>query len=211
MSVRVKICGIRDEAMARIAAEAGADYIGLVFVPNTPRLVTVAQAARIGSALGGAGPKKVGLFVDATAEEMNTVAGTVGLDYLQLAGNESATIVGQLNYPVIKTLRCGGQQNVDELLSEMEGWHSVGATVLLDAPGINGGHGKLANWEFATAVARRYDVFLAGGLTPANVTAAVAFVQPWAVDVSSGVERERGVKDEGLIKEFIKMAKGAGR
>jgi phosphoribosylanthranilate isomerase len=209
--VQVKICGLRDVAMARVAAEAGADFIGLVFVPNTPRRVTVTQAAQIVSELASKRPNTVGLFVDASVAEMNDVADKVGLDYLQLAGNEALTIVSELNRPVIKTLRCGGQQYVDELLSEVESWHKTGATVLLDAPGINGGHGKLADWDFATAVTRRYDVLLAGGLTADNVSEAIKFVQPWAVDVSSGVERERGVKDATLISEFIKRAKGGWR
>ena len=205
-SARVKICGIRDAAMALVAAEAGADFIGLVFVPNTPRLVTVAQAVQIVKELGSDGPKKVGLFMDALADEINAVADTVGLDYVQLSGNEAPTLVAQLSRPVIKTVRCGGQ-HIDELLAEVEIWHKAEATVLLDAPGTAGGHGKLADWDNAAAVALRYPVILAGGLTPTNVAEAVALVQPWGVDVSSGVERERGVKDAALVRAFVKAAK----
>ncbi len=202
-TVKVKICGIRDAAMGLVAAEAGADLIGLVFVPNTPRLVTVTQAAQIVRELGSDGPKVVGLFMDASAEEINAVADAVGLDYVQLSGNEAPTLVAQLNRPVIKTVRCGGQQQIDELLAGVEIWHKAGATVLLDAPGTAGGHGKLADWDSAAAVAFRYPVILAGGLHPANVAEAIALVQPWGVDVSSGVERERGVKDATLVRAFI--------
>jgi phosphoribosylanthranilate isomerase len=208
VTTRVKICGIRNPEMALIAAEAGADFIGLVFVPATPRQVSVAQAAQIVRALGSDGPRAVGLFLDATAEEMNAVAAAVGLNYIQLSGDEPPTLAAQLNRPLIKTLRCGGQAHIDELLAEVEIWHEAGATVLLDAPGAGGGHGKLADWDYATTVALRYPVVLAGGLSPANVNAAIEFVQPWGVDVSSGVERERGVKDATMIRDFIKVAKG---
>ena len=205
-AVKVKICGIGDAAMALVAAEAGADFIGLVFVPNTPRLVTLAQAAQIVKELGSDGPKVVGLFMDAPVGEINAIAEVVGLDYVQLSGNEAPTLVAQLNRPVIKTVRCGGQ-HIDELLSEAEMWHKVGATVLLDAPGTAGGQGKLADWDNAAAVAARYPIILAGGLNPANVAEASALVQPWGIDVSSGVERERGVKDATLVRAFVKAAK----
>ncbi len=206
-AVKVKICGIRDATMAQVAAEAGADFIGLVFVPSTPRLVTVAQAAQIVRELGNDGPKVVGLFMDAPTAEICAVAEQVGLDCLQLTGNEAPKIVKQLNRPVIKTVRCGGQ-HIDELLAEVEIWHKAGATVLLDAPGTAGGHGKLANWGNAAAVALRYPIILAGGLNPTNVSDAIALVRPWGVDVSSGVERERGVKDATLVRAFVKAAKG---
>ncbi len=206
-AIKVKICGIRDGEMALVATEAGADFIGLVFVPSTPRQVSVEQAAQIVGALGSDGPKAVGLFMDVPASEINDVTTRAGLDYVQLTGNEPPKLVAQLNRRVIKTVRCGGQSHIDELLAEVEIWHEAGATVLLDAPGIAGGHGKLADWDYATAVALRYPVILAGGLSPVNVGEAIERVQPWAVDVSSGVERERGVKDAALIRAFIAAAK----
>lgn len=208
--VRVKICGLRDVAMAHVAAQAEADYIGLVFVPDTPRYVTIAQAASINyelSCMGSARPAVVGLFLNAPLEQMRDTADAVGLDYFQLTGSEPLEIVAKLNRPVIRTLRCGGQRYVDELINEAAAWQAAGATVLLDAPGIAGGHGKLADWDYACAVALRQPVILAGGLNLANIAAAIALVAPAAVDVSSGVERERGIKDAELIRQFIKAAK----
>ncbi len=211
--VKVKICGIRDEGAALATAAAGADFIGLVFA-ESPRRVTLAQAVAIRSLLRlaykEAAPKLVGLFVNAHPTIINELAAQVGLDYVQLAGNEPPAVVRLLKQPAIKSLRCGGQPSVDDLLAEAERWHTAGAIILLDAAGVGGGHGKLANWQYAAAVARRYPVMLAGGLTPGNVAAAIQQVQPWGVDVSSGVERERGLKDALLITDFIKAAQEAG-
>lgn len=212
--VRVKICGLRDTAMAHVATDAGADYLGLVFVPHTPRYITAQQAAIIShklSRMSNVRPATVGLFLNAPIDEMCTLADTVGLDYFQLTGNEPLEIVAKLNRPVIKTLRCGGQRYVDELINEAAAWQAAGATVLLDAPGVAGGHGKPADWDYACAVALRQPIILAGGLNPTNVAAAIEFVAPAAVDVSSGVERERGIKDAELIRQFIKAAKSTNR
>lgn len=208
--VKIKICGLRDGEHALIAAEAGADMIGLVFA-ESPRRVSVAQAQAIAQLLRIVykenSPKLVGLFVNAALAVINDVAAQVGLDYVQLCGEEPVTMLPHLNCKVIKAVRCGGQPDVDDLLREVEAWHSAGATILLDAPGVGGGHGKLADWQYAASVARRYPIILAGGLNPGNVAEAVAMVQPAAVDVSSGVERERGAKDANLIRQFIAAAK----
>lgn len=207
MSVRVKICGITrlDDALA--AVEAGADALGFVFCETSPRCVTVSVAARI---VEGLPPfvAKVGLFVNAPEAQIRSVADACGLDTLQLHGEEPPEFCQRFELKWIKAFRVRDESSLHVLPTYRA------AAWLLDSyvPGKAGGTGERFNWELARRAAGLCPrVILAGGLTPENVAEAVRQVHPYAVDVSSGVEKEPGIKDEQKVRAFIQAAKSAGR
>jgi phosphoribosylanthranilate isomerase len=203
MRTRVKICGITRAEDARTAAAAGADAIGLVFA-ESPRRVTVDEARAIVIALP---PfiKVVGLFVDAPAEAVAAVLGRVPLDLLQFHGRETPEDCRQFGRPYIKTIHI--REDVDVAGTARR--YPDAAGILFDAfhPQLAGGSGTRFDW---TRVPRDLDrpVILAGGLTPENVAEAVRTVRPYAVDVSSGVESSKGIKDAARIAAFIRNAAG---
>ena len=200
---RVKICGIREPLHARVASDAGADAIGLVFYAKSPRYVTPAQAARIVVELPPF-VMAVGLFVDATADEVNAVLRVVALDLLQVHGDETPEFCGQFGVPFVRAVRM--EEGTD--LIEYAHRFSRAKALLLDAhvPGTPGGTGTMFDWG---RIPRdlRMPLILSGGLTTDNVGRAVREVKPWAVDVSSGVEASRGTKDPGKIVEFIRSVR----
>lgn len=242
----VKICGIRDAVTALAAAEAGADFIGLVFAQSrrqvTPQachdiIETLVEKRRAPSpfafdgpsrgevsarswfpawadaielALARARPLIVGVFAGMTASEVNDIAEAARLDLVQLSGGEDNTVARAIDRPVIRTVHVHeGDDTADVTERIIPG---VVAATLLDTggQGAYGGTGVPFDWRLAADVAGRFPVMLAGGLTPANVAAAVHGVRPWAVDVSSGVETD-GAKDLEKIRAFIRAAKGASR
>jgi phosphoribosylanthranilate isomerase len=199
--VRVKICGITSLADARMAGEAGADSIGLNFYEQSPRHVSVADAARIRSEL----PKHVeavGVFVNLPASEAAATCFSVRLDAAQLHGDESPQIVADLarKIAVIKAFRVNPEFAIDTLDRYPEAF-----AFLLDAsqPGQYGGTGHTADWALARRAAAVHRIILAGGLKPENVAAAIRTVRPYAVDVASGVESKPGKKDHARLREFI--------
>ncbi len=203
---RVKICGITTVADAGAAVAAGADAIGLVFYGPSPRHVTIQQAAQIAGSLP-AFVSAVGLFVDATADEVRATLGAVPLDLLQFHGAEAPGFCAQFDKAFIKAVRV--KPGVDLLQSRLEVmmFRPLARGLLVDAfvPGVHGGTGQSFDWALIPE-AMREQVILSGGLTPANVHDAIRHVRPWAVDVSSGVERTsgpKGVKDPRLIERFI--------
>lgn len=193
---RVKICGISDVENALVAAEAGADAIGLVFAPSRRR-VTVEQAREIVDALPPF-VTKVGLFVDEDPARIEEVADACRLDVVQLHGSESPGFCAALGRTVIKAIRVKDAAS----LAVMDGYRVAG--FLLDSyhPEVAGGTGRTFDWDLAEQVSGRYRVILSGGLTPANVTEAIEKVRPHGVDVSSGVETD-GRKDPAKIREFV--------
>ncbi|MDQ0285691.1 phosphoribosylanthranilate isomerase [Desulfofundulus luciae] len=202
--VRVKICGITDISSALAAAEAGADALGFVFAPS-PRRITPSQACRICREL----PPfitRVGVFVDAPLEEVRAVAEYCGLDAIQLHGCESPDYCRALGRRVIKAFRVGDEIDPVELSG-----HPADA-ILLDTfvAGQRGGTGRPFDWQLAAGLKLSRPLILAGGLTPENVGRAVVTVQPYGVDVSSGVEKDGqpGKKDPDKIRRFIAAAKG---
>jgi phosphoribosylanthranilate isomerase len=207
----VKICGISDPHHALVALDAGAHMIGLVFA-KSPRRVSIDQASKIVEVVRSADPdgsmKIVGLFVNETPELMNNVAETVGLDVVQLSGDEAPQVVFKVSKPTIGSIRASSDK-WQAAYRRLQDWVLVtpwAVHVDADVPGIYGGTGALGDWEIATQIAARYRTILAGGLTPANVSQAISKVRPFAVDVSTGVET-RGVKDEQKIRAFIKAAR----
>ena len=219
----VKICGLREPAHALAAAEAGADFVGLVFAESRRR-VSVDQARAIVCALGEPLPAAnggvehieallrrkrplvVGVFAGADAETVNRTADAVGLDLVQLGGDEPWDVCEKLSLPVLKAVKVKDGASAEEIIA------AVGprAVPLLDthAEGALGGTGRPFDWSVAAEVARRFPVVLAGGLTLENVGEAVRRVHPWAVDVSSGVETD-GVKDVVKICAFIAAVREA--
>ncbi|GAA0431109.1 phosphoribosylanthranilate isomerase [Lentibacillus halophilus] len=199
----VKICGITTTEAAREAARSGADFIGLVFAPSK-RQITLEKAAEISAALPTA-VKKVGVFVNETNDAITRIADEVGLDIIQLHGDEPPAFAEQLAYPVIKAFPMTGK-----VTSEMETYPC--SYCLTDSPiGPNrGGNGTAFDWnQLIETTPRRQSIILAGGLAPDNVQTAIATAKPAGVDVSSGVETN-GVKDPVKIRQFITNAKRKG-
>jgi phosphoribosylanthranilate isomerase len=213
----VKICGITQTAHALAAADAGADFIGLVFAPSK-RLVDVEQAKEIVAAVERHGERKVltvGVFVNAPAAEVNSIAEYCGLDRVQLSGDEPWDYLRDIERPVIKAVRVRRGQSSQDILAELApGYQMLGVDFmcLLDcyASGSYGGSGKAFDWRVAREAAQRFTVIMAGGLSAQNVGEAVRLIRPWGVDVSSGVESE-GVKDILRIKAFIEAVRKADR
>ena len=200
---RIKICGIKEARHALIAANEGADAIGLVFHRDSPRYVTPGTAANIASVLPPY-VATVGLFVDATDRKIRQTLAEVHLDLLQFHGNEEPDFCEQFNVPYVRAVPMG--EGVD--LLEYAGRFANARALLLDAhaPGEMGGTGRTFDWD---AIPRDLPmpVILSGGLNPENVGRAVKEVKPWAVDVSSGVESSRGSKDPQKIVEFIRSVR----
>jgi phosphoribosylanthranilate isomerase len=212
----IKICGIKTGEMARVAIEAGADLLGLVFYPPSPRNLTPEAADVLVSEIAKLKrrPKLVGLFVNASVEEMTSAIDRYGLDYLQLSGDETPEQCAELTSlrPVIRALRLPAQIVPEEALSLARPFGQVAnLTLLLDThkSGMYGGTGQTGDWEVAHRLAHTFPVLLAGGLTPENVGEAIAKVRPWGIDVSSGVEKKGkpGEKDPEKIVRFIETAR----
>ncbi|HAD45794.1 MAG TPA: phosphoribosylanthranilate isomerase [Alcanivorax sp.] len=210
---RVKICGITRPDDGRHAARAGADAIGLVFYPPSPRYVSPRQAADIVAALPPF-VTTVGLFVDAPPEQIAALLEQVPLDMLQFHGDELPEYCAAFQRPWIKALRM--RDGVDPR-AEADRYGAAGARgLLVDSyvPGVPGGTGERFDWDRLPADPS-LPLVLAGGLDPANVAEAVRRVRPWAVDVSGGVEvlgvdgrRQGGIKDPGAVSAFIRAARG---
>lgn len=215
---RIKICGLSSPVDARRVAEAGADAIGLNFYPKSLRCVSIEQARTIAAAASGL--LKVGLFVNERPELIREVAQAVGLDCLQLHGDEPIDVLDELkDWPVVKALRLG-EGNRAEVFETARSWLERGAkAILVDAlqrPGEYGGGGTTGDWEAARELvaATSGPVILAGGLDPQNVAAAIAAVGPSGVDTASGVEQFPGKKDFQLIRRFVQavhQARSEGR
>ena len=205
MSVKVKICGITNSADARMAVEAGADLLGFVFYEQSPRHVTVSAAGEIARALPPY-VAKVGVFVNAPEELVTQAIAACGLNILQFHGDEPPAYCVQFGVMSMKAFRVAGAESLRALPEyATDAW-------LLDAfsPGQPGGTGATFNWNLAIE-AQKFGrpIFLAGGLTPENVAAAVRQVRPFGVDVSSGVEMAPGRKDAAKVKAFIAAARQA--
>ena len=200
---RIKICGLREASHAKVAADAGADAIGLVFHRPSPRYVEPAAAAAIVDTLPPY-VSAVGLFVDLPAAEVRAILAAVRLDLLQFQGEEPPEFCAQFGVPYVRAVRMEPGTDLVEYAQRFSGARAL----LLDAhvPGQPGGTGRSFDWA---VIPRNLPIplILSGGLTPGNVGSAVREVRPWAVDVSSGVEAQRGVKDPQKIVEFIRSVR----
>jgi len=199
MKTRIKICGLRDAATARETARLGADAIGLVFYAPSPRHVEIEAAREIVAALPPF-VMSVGLFVDAEPDYVRSVLAQVPLDVLQFHGNESPAYCEQFSSPYLKAVRVKPGLNLLEYAASYAGARGL----LVDAfvEGVPGGTGEGFDWSLLPDDLP-LPLILSGGLYPGNVKTAVEKVRPWAVDVSSGVESAKGIKDVAKIAAFV--------
>ena len=217
--LKVKICGIRALEDALVVAEAGADFIGMVFVPERHRRITPKEAKVIVDGVrnsGGPAPRIVGLFADQAIEEVAGIVEFCGLDLVQLCGKESVEYAGQTGCDVIKVVHVAESATANDdggTGTQIKEFSGVGHLVTLDryVEGIQGGTGVGFDWDVAASLSQAGHPFLlAGGLTPENVSKAITKVNPWGVDVSSGVETN-GKKDHAKIRDFMHKARAASK
>lgn len=213
--VGIKICGINDLGAMQAALDAGADFVGLVFFPPSPRAVSLPDAAKLVSLARGRA-QVVALTVDGDDSLFEGIAKEVNPDIFQLHGRESIERLSALKQrygkPLMKALPIASEKD----LEAVERYSAVSDWILFDAQPPKdatrpGGHGKSFDWNLLAAMKRARPIMLSGGLDPANVSAAIATVQPDAVDVSSGVESAPGMKDPAKIRQFVAHARAASQ
>lgn len=204
MRTRAKICGITRRQDADSAAESGADAIGLVFYPPSPRAVTIAQAKQIVAALPPF-VSVVALFVDPEPQQVSQCLDALAVDIIQFHGNESPAFCEQFDKPYIKAVR----MRTDIELQSLAQQYASARGLLLDSyqPGVPGGTGKTFDWSLIAEIDK--PVILAGGLHADNVQQAIRQVRPFAVDVSGGVESEKGIKSHDKISAFMREVSNA--
>ncbi len=203
---RIKICGTINLDDALMAIEAGADALGFIFVPNTPRYIHPDQAAKIIEDLS---PfiTVVGLFVNADPEDIAATADQCHLDMIQLHGDESPGFCQALNRRLIKAFRVKDESS----LSRLSDYRVSGYLLDTYVEGAMGGTGKVFDWNLAVKAKQHGRIILAGGLNPNTVPSAIRQVRPYGVDVSSGVEADPGRKDPAKVKAFIRSVREVDR
>ncbi len=196
----IKICGIKTLPDALTAIEAGADYLGFNFYLKSVRFIEKSACVKIASVLKREHPqiKLVGVFVNSSVDEIKDILQTCQLDLAQLHGDETPETFAQLAPYAFRAFRGIPESNAGYERNEAP-------AMLIDAAvkGVYGGSGVTADWAAAAKLAKQYPLLLAGGLTPENVADAVRQVQPWGVDVASGVESAPGEKDAGKMSMFV--------
>ncbi len=204
MTVRIKICGITHPDDAAAAVDAGADLVGLNFVPGSPRQLDPRAAEAISQRLEGEPVERDAVFANAAWDEIERVTRRVELERIQFHGDESEEEVEMVDLPVIKAIR-GADLDAAQ--------RYPAALLLLDHPTEGGGRGKVWKWADAgELIAQGYDVILAGGLDPENVAGAIADLGdwlPWGVDVATGVEGEDRRKDPKKLAAFVRAVREA--
>tara|TARA_B100001750_G_C15522146_1_gene612728 strand:+ start:4108 stop:4773 length:666 start_codon:yes stop_codon:yes gene_type:complete len=208
---KVKICGISKVENAQAAVDAGADFVGIVFEPNSRRCVGTEEAKNIieSTEIGNRTERVlwVGVFANQSVEEVNEIVEYCGIDIVQLSGKESPQYCAQMIRPVVKVIHIGldaDQVSLTEIRNGISSYEAAGCSYMLDTfkKGVLGGTGQVFNWDIAKVLSKERLLFLAGGLNIDNVSEAISKVSPWALDVSSGVESD-GQKDSGKIYAFI--------
>ena len=200
--VKVKICGMTNLKDVKVAVDGGVDAVGFIFYKKSPRSVTMQAVRKIVLELPPF-VDSVGVFVNETAEQINKIADRCNLDRVQLHGNESPTFCKKIRRRVIKAIRVKDIQSLKKLSD-----YPV-SSFLLDTFSEDqyGGTGKVFDWNLAYPAKRYGPIILAGGLTPNNVRQVIQRIQPYGVDVCSGVESQPGIKDHKKMKAFLKNVK----
>jgi phosphoribosylanthranilate isomerase len=219
--VRIKICGLTNLDDALVAAEAGADLLGFIFYDKSPRNVDTRIVAAIVQALQDFSPatfhlslRTVGVFVNPSLEQVVRTMDYCGLDLAQLHGEETPELLAALPGRAFKALRPrDAAESANQAATFARFGPAGGPDLLVDAyhPTLRGGAGQTGDWSLAASLAAQHHLLLAGGLTPDNVAQAIAQVQPWGVDVASGVEAVPGRKDYGRVRAFIAAARTGKR
>ncbi len=216
VTLHVKICGITNLEDARVAASAGADLLGFIFYPSSPRYIKPERAGEIIAELrnGANVPKFVGVFVNEALDHVRSVMQITEIDLVQLHGNEPIETVRALTPRVYKAIR---PRNHEEASANITTYRSAlngnSPAFIVDAFNEKqfGGTGERVDWNIAAGIAAKSAILLAGGLVPENVFDAIRTVRPWGVDVSSGVERAPGLKDHEKVRRFIEASKSLPR
>ncbi len=217
---KIKICGLKTLPDALAAIEAGADMLGFNFYPKSPRCIAPETCRKIASVLRQKRPEivLVGVFVNSSVSEIRSILETAQLHLAQLHGDEPPEMLAELGPRAFKAIRLSSDSSVDNhpfirsypLTPSVYPFLSVANPALLadaSVPGLYGGSGVTADWDAAAQLAKQIPLLLAGGLTPENVAEAIARVQPWGVDVASGVESAPGVKDPAKIQAFVQAVR----
>jgi len=204
---KIKICGLTREEDAVLAADRGADFLGFIFVPTSPRYIEPERAAEIAKRVRDGRerertPKLVGVFHESSSDYIREVIALAGLDLAQLHGSETEEDISDLGLPVIKTCRVG------DALPDTTAYPSA-AWLLFDTYDERrmGGTGRRFDWSLLAMYERNKPFFLSGGLNSDNVVAAISLVRPDAIDVSSGVEAEPGVKDHAKLAKLFERVR----
>lgn len=200
---KVKICGLTTLEDARFVSGALADFLGFIFYPDSPRYIEPAKAGAIINWLEG--PEKVGVFVNQPLDDVNSIAKTTGIDLVQLHGNESPEYCGLVEKPVIKVFHINEEKSASDLRDEIAPYMNAVDYYLFDtkADGLWGGTGKTFDWDILNEIADEKPYFLSGGLNSENISSAIHTVQPFAVDLSSGLEESPGLKDFDKVEQFF--------
>jgi phosphoribosylanthranilate isomerase len=202
----IKICGITREEDALFAAANGADFLGFIFVPESPRCVAPERAREIAESVRAAGNpvRTVGVFRNAGVDEVRHIAAQSTVDMIQLHGLEDDVFIRNVDRPAIKTIHVG--ESMPDVSS-----HPAARWLLFDTlhDRLAGGTGQRFDWSLLTGVERSRPFFLSGGLTPGNVVAAVSLVRPAAIDVASGVESAPGIKDHRKLASLLESVRRA--
>jgi phosphoribosylanthranilate isomerase len=201
---KIKICGITNEDDALFCAECGADFLGFIFVPGSPRFIEPEKAGAIAARLrqSGASSKIVGVFRDASADYIREIKDVAGFDLVQLHGSESEYDMREIGIPAIKTLHVSGALP-DTHATPTAAW------LLFDTYDAQraGGTGRRFDWSLMAAYERSKPFFLSGGLNPDNVVAAISLVRPDAIDIASGVEARPGIKDHAAVARLFERVR----
>ncbi len=217
---KIKICGMRSAEAAWVAASAGVDYMGFVFVEGVRRQLSTTEGQAIIRSYRtrgdrrdrrrGKGPKLVGLFRNQDLDWVNHISRQMDLDGVQLNGEEDESYTRGVHKPVIRQVRIRPETSREQLSDIVQPHLDAGRIVLLDKydARVPGGSGGSFDWSVAEGIASREGVLLAGGLTPENVGDAIKQLSPWGVDISSGVETD-GVKDHAKIRAFVEAVRAA--
>jgi phosphoribosylanthranilate isomerase len=200
---RVKICGLTTLEDARFVSGALADYIGFIFHRDSPRYIEPETAAEIISWIEG--PESVGVFVDYPADDVNEVIAKTGIHYVQLHGSESPEYCAIMDRPVIRAFRVKPGMTASDLVEMIRPYENVVDFFLFDAfdETRHGGTGKQFDWNTVREISGDYPIFIAGGIGTMNLRRAIKLVEPYAVDVSSSLEIQPGIKDFDKLNDFF--------